>query len=214
MASLERIANFFSECKYDEKEGFHNVIGKPCLACVSHLDRDVTCRCVTRNEPTSCVLCESCEIECVHSVVLELCGRSGASQCQVKPPASKLTWRKMARLRREMQAISLLQSAGAEFSLEEFRERIVAAQPAYTRNDNCVATLRDALVRLSTAETTVVPGFEEKVSNKLSGVFPAELRGIMDELSEDHSLAPRFAVIHNGMPHFPVQIEFESESDE
>ncbi|KLO99349.1 Uncharacterized protein LW94_3541 [Fusarium fujikuroi] len=105
---------------------------------------------------------------------------------------------------REIATLSALRSltcqAGANISPDEFRDRIAASQPAYTRDDNCVVTLRDALARLSVAENTVVPSVQEKECESLPNDFPFELQDAM--LSHSDSPTPRLMAVHNGMPGF------------
>ncbi|KAF4497952.1 hypothetical protein FAGAP_5877 [Fusarium agapanthi] len=99
---------------------------------------------------------------------------------------------------REIATLSALQSAGAISSLDEFRYRIAATQPAYTRDDNCVVALRDALARLPVAENTVVPFVPEQECESLPDGFPSDLLDAM--LDESDSPAPRPVVFRNGIP--------------
>ncbi|KAI1016121.1 hypothetical protein LB504_009235 [Fusarium proliferatum] len=99
---------------------------------------------------------------------------------------------------REIATLSALQSAGANINSDEFRDRIATVQPAYTRDGNCVATLRDALARLSVAEKTVVQSVQEMEIGYLPDGFPSNLRAAM-RINRD-SPAPRLMAVHNGMP--------------
>ncbi|KAF4429667.1 hypothetical protein FACUT_9076 [Fusarium acutatum] len=105
---------------------------------------------------------------------------------------------------REIMTVSALKSltsqAGANISSDELHDRIVASQPAYTRNDHCVFTLRIALARLSVAENTVVQSIQEKEGCCLPYDFPSELRSAM--LSWRDSTTPTLVVVHNGMPNY------------
>ncbi|KAF5600436.1 hypothetical protein FPANT_2392 [Fusarium pseudoanthophilum] len=75
MASLDHIANVFSDYKYDEKVGFEGVNGIPCLGCVSNIDLDVRCVCVAQSYKRSdiCVLCHHKSKAC-GSIPSELLG--------------------------------------------------------------------------------------------------------------------------------------------
>ncbi|KAF5702766.1 hypothetical protein FMUND_13321 [Fusarium mundagurra] len=248
MASLNQIANVFAEYKYNKDVGFKGVKGIPCLACVSNLGRDVSCKCVWGNEPESCVLCDHYEKQCgsmppqllgvaqwYWNFVKALSARDpeGEDDTAVEP---HLTERQLWRLSvalddcgaawreleghlmdpnnfaivalqdlastREITTVSALQSltsqAGAIISLDEFRDRIAASQPAYTRDDNCVVILRDALARLSVAENTVVQSVPELECDGLPCDFPVDLRTAMWKWLS--SPAPRLVIVHNGMP--------------
>ncbi|KAF9767569.1 hypothetical protein IL306_015242 [Fusarium sp. DS 682] len=113
-----------------------------------------------------------------------------------------LSWQESAATRKIM-TISVLQAvdvqSGANFSLDEVREQLAAVQPPYTRDDNCVVTLRDALDRLSTAENTVVSDCDEGKSETLPCGLPFDLATAMGDAS---GTAPRCHVVHNGMPVF------------
>ncbi|KAF5643148.1 hypothetical protein F52700_2863 [Fusarium sp. NRRL 52700] len=84
------------------------------------------------------------------------------------------------------------------FATIEFRNRIAAFQPAYTRDGNCVDTLRDALARLSVAENTVVQSVPEQKCDSLPQGFPDDLQDAMYDNRD--SRAPRSVVVHNSMP--------------
>ncbi|CZR41645.1 uncharacterized protein FPRO_11234 [Fusarium proliferatum ET1] len=226
MASLDHIATVFSEYKYDKDVGFKKVEGVPCLACVSNLDRDVSCKCVWGNEPESCVLCDHYEKQCgsmppqllggeddplvdptlterqfwrIH-VALEACGAAWRElEGHLMDPNNSTTiFLQELASTREIMTASALQSAGANFSHDELRDRIVASQSAYTRDDNCVVTLRDALARLSVAENTVVQSVPEEEGDCLPYDFPSELRSALWSW-RNHS-TPTPVVVHNGMP--------------
>ncbi|KAF5593528.1 hypothetical protein FPCIR_5227 [Fusarium pseudocircinatum] len=252
MASLNHIASVFPEYKYDKNVGFEGVNGIPCLACVSNLDRDVSCKCVWGNEPDSCVFCDHYETKCgsmppqllgvaqwYWNFVKALAARDpvGESYPIVEQPhlTERQLWRFSVALddcgaawreleghlmdpnnfaivalqdlasTREIMTVSALQSsnkrtsqAGANISYDELHERIVASQPAYTRSDNCVVTLRDALARLSVAENTVVQSVPELDCDGLPCEFPSELQSAMWKWRS--SPAPRLVVVYNGMP--------------
>ncbi|KAF5709174.1 hypothetical protein FGLOB1_6040 [Fusarium globosum] len=103
---------------------------------------------------------------------------------------------------REIMTVSALQSlasqAGANLSNDELHDRIIASQPAYTWDDNCVVTLRNALTRLSVAENTVVQSVPEEDGDCLPYDFPDELRSALR--SWRNNLTPTLVVVHNGMP--------------
>ncbi|KAH7201536.1 hypothetical protein DER44DRAFT_748635 [Fusarium oxysporum] len=104
---------------------------------------------------------------------------------------------------REMLALSLLQSAGANLSLEEVRDRIAAVQPAYTSTGKSVGTLRDSLVRLSSAEAVVVFSVQERDSNSLPRNLP---NYVVKPMIMTRVLAPRCAVVYSGgMPIYSGQ---------
>ncbi|KNB13435.1 hypothetical protein FOXG_20815 [Fusarium oxysporum f. sp. lycopersici 4287] len=92
--------------------------------------------------------------------------------------------------------------AGANFSLDEIHERIDFVQPGYTRDSNCVVTLRNALIHLSVSKDVVVCSVEEGKCCSLSNGSPSELEAAMNEASGS---APSCEVVHNGMPDYPRQ---------
>ncbi|RBA13188.1 hypothetical protein FPRO05_13615 [Fusarium proliferatum] len=222
MASLYHIATVFSEYKYDKDVGFKKVEGVPCLACVANLDRDVSCKCVWGNEPESCVLCDHYEKQCGSAGLLMYCSYwnlvkalsardpEGEEDPLVDPTLTgRQFWRLNVALEafgaawqlastREIMTVSALQSAGANFSYDELHDRIVASQPAYTWDDNCIVTLRNALTRLSVAENTVVQSVPEEEGDCLPYDFPDELRSAM--WSWRNNWTPSPVVVHNGMP--------------
>ncbi|SCO88736.1 uncharacterized protein FRV6_12863 [Fusarium oxysporum] len=100
---------------------------------------------------------------------------------------------------RKTLTLSILQSAGANFSLDEIHERIDFVQPGYTRDGNCVVTLRNALVHLSVSKAVVVCSVEEGKCCSLSNGSPSELEAAMNEASGS---APSCEVVHNGMPDY------------
>ncbi|KNB13434.1 hypothetical protein FOXG_12938 [Fusarium oxysporum f. sp. lycopersici 4287] len=73
MASLDHIATIFSEYKYDKDVGFEGNSGMPCLACISEIDRDIYCVCVTNDDPATCVICKHYDKKC-GSIPSELLG--------------------------------------------------------------------------------------------------------------------------------------------
>lgn len=79
----------------------------------------------------------------------------------------------------------------------ELQQRIDAVQPPYARDGGCVLALRDALVRLSTAETRVVVGAEEKDAYYLFEKFDPELSLVMNR-SRGRGHAPRCEIVHSG----------------
>ncbi|EXK38348.1 hypothetical protein FOMG_08751 [Fusarium oxysporum f. sp. melonis 26406] len=104
---------------------------------------------------------------------------------------------------RKTLTLSILQSAAANFSLDEVHERIDFVQPGYTRDGNCVVTLRNVLVHLSISQDVVVCSVEEGKCCSLSNGSPSELEAAMNEASDS---APSCEVVHNGMPDSPRQL--------
>ncbi|KAF4946667.1 hypothetical protein FGADI_11015 [Fusarium gaditjirri] len=99
---------------------------------------------------------------------------------------------------REISTLCALQSAGADIPLDEFRDRIAAVQPAYTRDDNCVVTLRDALAHLCVADNVVVRADNEGECESLPHDLPSDLQHAMWKARS--APPPRLVVVHNGMP--------------
>ncbi|KAL5613996.1 hypothetical protein FOVSG1_003059 [Fusarium oxysporum f. sp. vasinfectum] len=216
MASLDRIATAFIDYKYDEAVGFEGIDGIPCLACVATIDHDVRCRClVNKSGDTSCLLCDRNETVCdlYWNFVVNLSRRESQTsyRSSVSPTATgRQIWRrgrafgvKESTSSREMLALSLLQSAGANLSLEEVRDRIAAVQPAYTSTGKSVGTLRDSLVRLSSAEAVVVFSVQERDSDSLPRNLP---NYVVKPMIMTRVLAPRYAVVYSGgMPIYSGQ---------
>ncbi|KAM5509934.1 hypothetical protein FOXYSP1_12900 [Fusarium oxysporum f. sp. phaseoli] len=59
--------------KYDKDVGFEGNSGMPCLACISEIDRDIYCVCVTNDDPATCVVCKHYDKKC-GSIPSELLG--------------------------------------------------------------------------------------------------------------------------------------------
>ncbi|KAF5629193.1 hypothetical protein F25303_10232 [Fusarium sp. NRRL 25303] len=85
MVSLDHIAAVFFDYKYDKNIGFESSDGVPCLACISEIDRDTSCACVTNDDPALCVVCEYYHKKC-GSIPSELLG------------AAQMYWNFVARL--------------------------------------------------------------------------------------------------------------------
>ncbi|KAF5597625.1 uncharacterized protein FSUBG_8457 [Fusarium subglutinans] len=85
MASLDHIATVFSDYKYDKDVGFESSCGVPCLGCISEIDRDISCECVTNDDPALCVVCKHYNKTC-GSIPSELLG------------AAQMYWNFVARL--------------------------------------------------------------------------------------------------------------------
>ncbi|EWZ31632.1 hypothetical protein FOZG_14755 [Fusarium oxysporum Fo47] len=239
MASLDHIATVFSEYKYDKDVGFESNSGMPCLACISEIDRDIYCVCVTNDDPATCVVCKNYDKKC-GSIPSELLGAAQwywnfVAGLDVQKPL--LNRRQLWRIRRALEdcasawrgleehlmnpnnlamlalqesaascktlALSILQSVSrCQLSLDEIHERIDFVQPGYTRDGNCVVTLRNALVHLSVSQDVVVCSVEEGKCCSLSNGSPSELETAMNEASGS---APSCEVVHNGMPDSPRQ---------
>ncbi|KAM5370067.1 hypothetical protein BFJ70_g13991 [Fusarium oxysporum] len=220
MASLDHIATVFSEYKYDKDVGFEGNSGMPCLTCISEIDRNIYCVCVTNDDPAACVVCKHYDKKC-GSIPSELLGAAQwywnfVAGLDVQKPL--LNRRQLWRIRRALEdsmlalqesaasrktlTLSILQSAGANFSFDEVHERIDFVQPGYTRDGNCVVTLRNALVHLSVSQDVVVCSVEEGKCCSLSNGSPSELETAMNEASGS---APSCEVVHNGMPDSPRQ---------
>ncbi|CVL05362.1 uncharacterized protein FMAN_10781 [Fusarium mangiferae] len=192
MASLDHIAAVFSNYKYDKDIGSESSDGVPCLACISEIDRDISCICVTNDDSALCVICEYYHKKC-GSIPSELLG---AAQwywnfvTRLQDREISLNRRQIWRIRRALEAcgsswreleghlmnpnnlarlalqesvasrktlnLSILQSAGANLSVDEVHERLDAIQPPYARHSNCVVTLRNALAHLSVSEDVVL----------------------------------------------------------
>lgn len=73
MASLDHIATIFSEYKYDKDVGFEGNSGMPCLACISEIDRDIYCVCVTNDDPATCVVCKHYDKKCGSVSLVDEC---------------------------------------------------------------------------------------------------------------------------------------------
>ncbi|KAF5542094.1 hypothetical protein FNAPI_10078 [Fusarium napiforme] len=239
MASLNHIATIFADYKYDEKVGFESSNGEPCLGCITEIDRDISCACVTANDPSRCVVCEHYDIKC-GSIPSELLGAAQMYWnfvARLEGQERFLSRRQIWRIRRALVAcgsawreleehlmnpnnlamvtlqesvanrktlnLSILQSAGANLSVDEVHERLDAIQPPYARHGNCVVTLRNALAHLSVSEDVVVGSVEEEGQcDSFSNGSPDKLKTAMEDASGSAAVCK---VTHAGMPYYDFQ---------
>nr|RBQ92219.1 hypothetical protein FVER53263_11699 [Fusarium verticillioides] len=99
---------------------------------------------------------------------------------------------------RETLNLSILQSAGANLSVDEVHERLDAIQPPYARHGNCVVTLRNALAHLSVSEDVVVGSVEEGQCDSFSDGSPEKLKTALECACGS---AANCKFTHDGMPY-------------
>ncbi|RYC85465.1 hypothetical protein BFJ63_vAg11696 [Fusarium oxysporum f. sp. narcissi] len=220
MASLDHIATIFSEYKYDKDVGFEGNSGMPCLACISEIDRDIYCVCVRNDDPATCVVCKHYDKKC-GSIPSELLGAAQwywnfVAGLDVQKPL--LNRRQLWRIRRALEDCASAWRGLEEHLMNPNNLAMLALQesaascktlalsilqsPGYTRDGNCVVTLRNALVHLSVSKDVVVCSVEEGKCCSLSNGSPSELEAAMNEASGSASSCE---VVHNGMPDSPRQ---------
>ncbi|KAG9499280.1 hypothetical protein J7337_010099 [Fusarium musae] len=234
MASLTHIAAVFSDYKYDKDVGFESSDGEPCIGCITEIDRDISCACVTTNDPSRCVVCEYYDIRC-GSIPSELLGAAQMYWnfvARLQGQELFLNRRQIWRIRRALEAcgsawreleehlmnpnnlamvtlqesvanretlnLSILQSAGANLSVDEVHERLDAIQPPYARHGNCVVTLRNALAHLSVSEDVVVDSVEEGQCDSFSDGSPEKLKTALEGAC---GRAANCKFTHDGMPY-------------
>ncbi|KAF5593519.1 hypothetical protein FPCIR_5218 [Fusarium pseudocircinatum] len=184
MSMLLTIANALAEFVYDKDIKFTSLTAPdeaPCFLCLTTIHRDSRLLCVAK-DPTKpiCLCCQNSSKKC-GSIPREILG---AAQfywnhvCRLQTLAAnpdaldtKELWRvwslssndpnvgltiqlQEAAATREGIFLQVIQSAGANFSLEEMQARVAAATPLYARDDSKAIRLRKALRRLPDADKT------------------------------------------------------------
>ncbi|RBQ81391.1 hypothetical protein FVER14953_11699 [Fusarium verticillioides] len=223
MASLTHIAAVFSDYKYDKDVGFESSDGEPCLGCITEIDRDISCACVTTNDPSRCVIpsellgaaqmywnfvarLQGQELFLNRRQIwrirraLEACGSAWREleEHLMNPNNLAMVTLQESVANRETLNLSILQSAGANLSVDEVHERLDAIQPPYARHGNCVVTLRNALAHLSVSEDVVVGSVEEGQCDSFSDGSPEKLKTALEGACGS---AANCKFTHDGMPY-------------